>query len=174
MALLKKTFLQGMDDWLRWTGMPQRVALELAQNAAGQGKHRPMRWLPLLPVIIGIGMMITACWVRSPWTVLGMGGLIGGLIAPIKQQGPLGKPALEDDEREAAVRKSAYLFCFGALAILNVVGHPILAAICFSRNLAAERIMAIEFASFFLNLALVGSLPTLYASWASGRQEKST
>ena len=154
--------------------MPQRVARSLSETGAGQDKHRPRRWLPLLPIIIGIGMVIMVCWVRSPWTVLGMGGLIGGLIAPIKQQGPLGKPALEDDEREAAIRKSAYLFCFGALAILNVVGHPILMALCFSRNLAAERILAIEFASFFLNLALVGSLPTLHASWAPGRREKLT
>jgi hypothetical protein len=76
---------------------------------------------------------------------------------------------MDDDEREAAVRKNAYLFCLAVLAALNILGHPFLiAAIELYGDLPAMRIIAIEVASFLLNMILFGTLPTLYASWASG------
>jgi hypothetical protein len=87
-------------------------------------------------------------------------------MAPsIHMNGPLGKPSLEDDEREAALRKDSFLVCFALLAFLNCVGQLLLMTLSHLQNWQTGQSVFVAASAFMLNLTLFGCLPTLYASW---------
>jgi hypothetical protein len=50
--------------------------------------------------------------------------VIVAMVPVIHMNGPLGKPSLEDDEREAALRKDSFLFCLGLLAFSIASANP--------------------------------------------------
>ena len=79
--------------------------------------------------------------------------------------GPLGKPSREDDEREAALRKDSFLFCLGLLAGLNGLGQPILLIMSQWQNWQTGHSAFVVISALILNATLLGTLPTLYASW---------
>ena len=79
--------------------------------------------------------------------------------------GPLGKPSLEDDEREAVLRKDSFLFCLGLLAGLNCLGQPVLMILSHLQNWQIQHIASVAIWALLLNATLLGSLPTLYVSW---------
>jgi hypothetical protein len=79
--------------------------------------------------------------------------------------GPLGKPSREDDEREAALRKDSFLFCLGLLAGLNGLGQPILLLMSQWQNWQTGHSAFVVISALILNATLLGTLPTLYASW---------
>ncbi len=83
----------------------------------------------------------------------------------IHTSGPLGKPSCEDDERETALRKDSFLFCFGLLAGLNCLGQPILLIVSHWQNWQTTHSAIVAFCALILNATLLGTLPTLYASW---------
>jgi hypothetical protein len=78
----------------------------------------------------------------------------------------LGKPSLEDDEREAALRKDAFLFCFGLLALLNSLGQPVLLILSHWQQWQTGYSVGVASSALMLNISLFGCLPTLYASWS--------
>jgi hypothetical protein len=49
---------------------------------------------------------------------ISLGVVVAGLVPLVQRLGPLGNPSIDDDEREAALRKDSWLFCFGLLATL--------------------------------------------------------
>jgi uncharacterized membrane protein YqjE len=77
----------------------------------------------------------------------------------------LGRPSLEDDEREAALRKESFLFCLWLLAILNCLGQPVLMILSHWQDWKIFQTASVVTAAFMLNATLLGCLPTLYASW---------
>jgi hypothetical protein len=79
--------------------------------------------------------------------------------------GPLGKPSLEDDEREAALRKDSFLFCLGLLAFLNCVGQLLLMSLSHLQNWQTAESIFVAASALLLNLTLFWCVPTLYASW---------
>ena len=81
--------------------------------------------------------------------------------------GPLGKPSPEDDEREAALRKDAFLVCFGVIASINVVGQPLLVILATLQHWQIAHGLGVAISALMLNLTLFQCLPTLYASWKS-------
>ena len=87
------------------------------------------------------------------------------MIPGIYLSGPLGKSSLEDDEREAALRKDSFLFCLGLLAVLNGLGQPLLMILSHWQDWKFAKTASVVTTAFMLNATLWGCLPTLYASW---------
>ena len=87
------------------------------------------------------------------------------MMPGIHMNGPLGKPSLEDDEREAALRKDSFLFCLGLLAVLNCLGQPCLMILSHWQDWQIAQTVSVVTSAFMLNATLFGCLPTLYASW---------
>lgn len=165
MNAARKTMLQRMDALVRWTKMPDRVKLDMAADSENRRRHRQKRWLPLLPMALGAGFVIVATVVQPPAWSFGLAGAFSALGATVNGNGPLGKSSLEDDEREAALRKDAWLFCLAVLAFANIVGQPALALMAMLQAWPVERIGGALFAVFMCNMLWLASLPTLYASW---------
>ncbi|MBV8667082.1 MAG: hypothetical protein JO269_11420, partial [Burkholderiaceae bacterium] len=118
----KKSLLGRLDDSIRWTGMPKRVAEHCADGEARrERKYRPRRWLPLIPILFACAFVLIAVYLpQAPWQFACLAAIVPSML-PQMIRGPLAKQAIEDDEREAALRKDAFYFCFALLAILNVV-----------------------------------------------------
>lgn len=138
-------------------------------------KHRPLRWSPIWPIAFSCALFILSLAWPPPLDGISLGALIGLIVAfmgsitamvpSIHMSGPLGKPALEDDEREAALRKDSFLFCLWLLAVLNCLGQPILMILSHLQDWKIVRSASVVSSSLMLNAALFGCLPTLYASW---------
>jgi hypothetical protein len=159
-----RNFLSILDDAVRWTGMPARVADQMSDAPSVDRKHQPLRWSPIL--LIALSCLLFVLSLKWPSVLLtSLGAVIPGVASSIHMYGPLGKPSLEDDEREAALRKDAYLFCFGLLAFLNVAGQLLLLGFSILQNWQTADRVFIAASALMLNLTLFGCLPTLYASW---------
>jgi hypothetical protein len=93
----RKNFLAMLDDTVRWTGMPQRVAAQMSDDP--DRKYRPLRWIPIGPIAFSCALVVI-CLVWPP-LLAGMdsGALIsiiaafwGGafaMIPGIQMNGPL-------------------------------------------------------------------------------------
>jgi hypothetical protein len=159
-----RSFLAILDSAVRWTGIPARVADDMSDAPSVHRKHRPLRWSPIwLIAFSSILFVLTLIWPAGLLTSLG--ALIAAMAPSIHMNGPLGKPALEDDEREAALRKDSFLVCFGLLAFLNCVGQLLLMTLSHLQNWQTGQSVFVAASAFMLNLTLFGCLPTLYASW---------
>jgi hypothetical protein len=104
-----------------------------------------------------------------------MPGLVIGIMTGvliIYTNGPLGKPSREDDEREAALRRDSFLFCLGLLAAINGLGQPILLIMSHWQNWQTGHSAMVVITALILNATLLGTLPTLYASWGFRRLPK--
>lgn len=175
MSSSHRSILSRLDDAVRWTGIPGRVADALSDDPSVDRKHQPLRWVPLLIIAVACGQLVVCLiWPQMmdrfslgtvvsmmPGTVLGFG--TGVLI--IYMSGPLGRPSREDDEREAALRKDSFLFCLGLLAGLNGLGQPILLIMSQWQNWQTGHSAFVVISALILNATLLGTLPTLYASW---------
>jgi hypothetical protein len=170
-----ETLLSRLDNTLRWTGIPARVADEMSDAPSVDRKRRPLRWIPLWPIAFSCSLFILClAWppaldLVSPGAVIAvimglMAGIIG-MVPGIHMNGPLGKPSLEDDEREAALRKDSFLFCLGLLAFLNCLGQPFLMILSHLQNWQTVHSASVAASALMLNATLLGCLPTLYASW---------
>jgi hypothetical protein len=172
-----RSILSRLDDALVWTGIPARVADDMSDDPSIDRKHQPLRWVPLL-VIAFSWVPLILCLVSplkldhvAPGAVVGIitgmaVSIITGVLL-IHTSGPLGKPRSEDDEREAALRKDSFLFCFGLLAGLNCLGQPILLIVSQWQSWQIAHSVIVAFCILILNATLLGTLPTLYASWSS-------
>jgi hypothetical protein len=161
--------LSTLDKGVRWTGLPARVAEEMAGTRVAR-PVRALRWFPLLPIALATALVI-ASFVWPSVLEVSFGVIAIGLVPIIQKMGPLGTASTEDDEREAALRGSAWFFCLAALACLNCLGQPLLAAWGVLRHWSAEHTLIVAGTIFMLNACLFGCLPTLYASWSSRQPE---
>ena len=169
----RRSILSMLDDTVRWTGMPARVAAQMSNDP--DRKHGPLRWLPMGPIAFSIGLLMLSLAWPSPLDRVDLGGIVGPLVGfvgaafammpAIYMYGPLGKPSLEDDEREAALREDSFLFCLGLLAVLNGLGQPLLMSLSHWQDWKHAQIASVITTAFMLNATLWGCLPTLYASW---------
>lgn len=172
-----KSFLSRLDDSVRWTGMPARVASQMSDDP--DRKYRPLRWSPIGPIAFACSLLVISLVWPPLLEVMHPGALIGVIVAfwggifamipGIHMNGPLGKSSLEDDEREAALRKDASLVCLGLLAIINVFGQPLLMILSHLQDWKFAQTASVVTTAFLLNATLWGCLPTLYASWKSGQ-----
>lgn len=173
------SILARLDDALRWTGIPDRVAEDMSDDPSVDRNHRPMRWIPLVLIAFSCVLLILCLILLakvSPGAVVGiMTGMAlsigtGGVL--VYTNGPLGKPSREDDECEAALRKDSFLFCLGLLAGLNCLGQPVLLLMSHWQNWQIAQSVVVVFSTLILNGTLLGTLPTLYASWNSRQLPK--
>jgi len=159
-----RSFLAILDSAVRWTGIPARVADDMSDTPSVDRKHRPLRWSPIWLIASScILFFLSLMWPAGLLTSLG--ALIAAMAPSIHMNGPLGKPSLEDDEREAALRKDSFLVCFALLAFLNCVGQLLLMTLSHLQNWQTGQSVFVAASAFMLNLTLFGCLPTLYASW---------
>jgi hypothetical protein len=159
-----RSILSILDNAVRWTGIPARVADEMADAPSVDRKHHPLRWSPILPIAFScILFVLSLMWPSALLTSLG--AVIVAMVPSIHMNGPLGKPSLDDDEREAALRKDSFLFCLGLLAFLNCVGQLLLMSLSHLQSWQTGQSVLVAASAFLLNLTLFGCLPTLYASW---------
>jgi hypothetical protein len=155
--------------------MPARVKDHVSADPSVDRKHRPLRWSPIWPIAFSCALFIfSLTWPPaldgvSPGAMIGImvafWGSTVGMLPVIYTSGPLGKPALKDDEREAALRKDSFLFCLWPLAVLNCIGQPILMILSHLQNWQIVHSASVVLLSLMLNATLFGCLPTLYASW---------
>jgi hypothetical protein len=168
----RKNILSRLDDTVRWTGIPARVADEMSAAPSLDRQHRPLRWIPIWPIAFSCALFaLSLTWPAAPGLV-SLGGVIVGVQVSLlavalgfHMSGPLGKPSREDDEREASLRKESVLVCLGLLAGLNCLGQPILLILSHRQNWQIEQGTSVAISTLMLNATLLGSLPTLYASW---------
>jgi hypothetical protein len=153
-----------MDALVWWSSGSDRVRQDMSSEADG-GRYRPMRWLPLLPMAWGAGFVLSAIAFPMPLMSYAVAGPAIAAAAAIAINGPLGKPSIDDDEREAALRKNAFLFCLAILAFVNIVGGPILLFTAGLNEWTAEHLTGVSCALFMGNMTWFVTLPTLYASW---------
>ena len=169
----RKSILEMLDDSVRWTGMPARVADQISGDP--ERRHRLLRWTPIWPIAFSCALLVTSlAWPPAldavPLvTIIGvMAGFWGGLFAMlpgIYHNGPLGRSSLEDDEREAALRKDSLLFSLMLLAALNCVGQPLVMIWSHWQDWKIAQTASVAASAFMLNATLLGCLPTLHASW---------
>lgn len=170
------TFLSRLDNTLRWTGIPARVADQhRSDDSSGERKYRLLRWVPIWPIAFSCAVfVISLIWpplldgVRPGAIIAILVSFMGAIMAmvpSIHTDGPLGKPSYEDDEREEALRKDAFLVCLGLLACLNCLGQPLLMVLAHVQNWQAGHRIGVVASAFLLNVTLFGCVPTLYASW---------
>jgi hypothetical protein len=133
-------------------------------------KHRPLRWTPIWAIGFSFALFIFALtWtsaVLAAALIPSLGAAIVAMLPAVYNAGPLGKPSIEDDEREAALRKDSYLACFALLAFLNCLGQPFLMILSRWQNWPTAHSVTVAASVFMLNAALFLGFPTLYASWA--------
>lgn len=172
-----ETLLSSLDNSLRWTGIPARVADEMADGPSVDRRQRPLRWTPIWPIAFSFALvMVSLIWPPALMSSMGVatwviapafGGAIWAIAPAIYAIGPLGKSSLEDDERESALRRDSYLFCFGLLAVLNCLGQPLLMILAVFQHWQPAHSASVLGSVLMLNGTLFGCLPTLYASWKS-------
>lgn len=160
----RKTALQRMDALVWWSSASGRVRDDMSDHA-DERRRRPMRWLPLLPMAVGAGFVFAAVAFPVAPGMYGIGAPVMASTMAMAINGPLGKSSIDDDEREATLRRDAFFFCLAFLAFANIVGGPALLLAAALHGWAAERLMSIAFALFIGNMTWFASLPTLYASW---------
>src|SRR5688572_21606242 len=114
MKSVRETFLSKLDNSLRWTGIPARVAEDMS-DAPPHRKYQLFRWIPLWPIAFSSALFILfLAWPpaldlrRLSSVILGVQVSLLAVLLVFHMHGPLGKPSLEDDEREAALRKSSF------------------------------------------------------------------
>lgn len=169
-----RNILSRLDDAVRWTGIPARVAEDMSGDPSADREHRPLRWIPLLLIAFSCVVLVLCLILPRQVSPASLVGIMTGLVVSIATggvlvytSGPLGKPSSADDEREAALRKDSFLFCLGLLAGLNCLGQPILLIASHWQNWQIAHSVAVVFGALMLNATLLGTLPTLYASWSS-------
>lgn len=158
-----RSILSKLDDAVRWTGMPDNVAEDMSGDRSVDRDHRPLRWSPLLLIAFSCVLLIL-CLLFPPQISAGaVIGIMTGMVLSIVTggvlvytNGPLGKPAAEDDEREAALRKDSFLFCLGLLAALNGLGQPVLLILSQWQNWQATQSAVVVFGALMLNATLLG------------------
>src|SRR5882757_5248220 len=170
-----RSILSRLDDTVRWTGIPARVADRMSDDPSVDRKHQPLRWVPLLVIAVScVPLILCLIWpLKLDLVSLGavvsiMTGMVVSIMTGvllIHTGGPLGKPSCEDDEREAALRKDSFLFCLGLLACLNFLGQPILMILSHLQNWQTVHSVSVAGSALMLNATLFGCLPTPYASW---------
>jgi|SRR5271154_4727362 len=167
-----RSILSMLDNALRWTGIPARIADEMSDAPSVDHNHRALRWIPIWPIAFSCALFILSLTWSSALNLLRLGGVILAVqvsqlaLVPIFHlNGPLGKPSYDDDEREAALRKDSFLFCLGLLACLNCLGQPFLMILSHLRNWQTAHSASVAISALMLNVTLFGCLPTLYASW---------
>lgn len=164
MSSPRKSFLSKLDDAARWTGIPARVAGDLRATSSDDRKQQSLRWVPIWLIAVS-GLLFVFSFVWPSGLLITFSTIVSAMAPAIHARGPLGKPSLEDDEREAALRKDSYLVCFAVLAAFNCIGQLVIMGLYVLQKWDVAQFVFVGASGFLLNLTAFWCLPTLYASW---------
>ena len=150
-----------MDKIARWTGVPQLVA--------GKPRIRNLRWLPLLPFAISfIASAYLFVVPRSPYFAIAAAVFPSCIVIAVRMLsvGPL-RQGTDPDEREANLRRDAFLFSFYIVGAIQMVAVPLFLAFAVMQHWTSTVILVRIFVSFLNLYLLFLLLPTMYASCAA-------
>ena len=156
----RKTFLQRLDDTVRWTGIPA--------IAAQQQRRRRLLVPPVVALLLATGGLIY-CLAHPSGYWPGYACLMFGfaisnfmpLLGPVIPWGSTHRV----DERERALRRSAYLVGLASIGVASFLGLWLLVALASLGGLSVEQLVRDMAALAFYLMTLHGSVPTLWASW---------
>jgi hypothetical protein len=160
---MTRSLLRRLDDVANLTGIPQ-LSEKLAKR---QQRRRHLRWWPIVALAIatvglcltfvtyGIGLVLVA--LPQGWSTF------IAMFGPVKPWGTIEGV----DERDIAVRRSAYLFGFGVTSLFMLASMAALVVVSVVEGWPAEMLLRSLGALWLYDLLLLVILPTLHASWAT-------
>lgn len=153
-----------LDKLARLTGVPQ------LQERFGKPRRRPLRWLPLLVIIVATAAGGVIAILPNLQTLgIAMMALCFSLSSLVTAIGPLrpwGSCELID-ERDRQERSRAYLFALSGILFVSIASLLCLVAVLITTDLARERIAVFAVYAALYQIVLISTLPTLYVSWLS-------
>ena len=154
--------LERLDKIARWTGIPK-----LSERPA---RRRAMRFLPIVTLALGtVGFGIILFYPDQYW--FGYAGMMlcfclsvfFPIFGPIKQAA---QPNENLDELDRMMGRKAYLFTFGVISIVAIVGIWCLIGLSAYADWKREILIKAMVGLLFYLMSLLTTLPTLYASWS--------
>jgi hypothetical protein len=174
----RRNILSMLDETVRWTGMPARVADVMSDDP--ERKWRPLRVRPILSIATSCALFVLALIWPSVLDGMPSSFIIGFVVSVwggntammigIYGNGPLGKSSR--DEREVALGKDSLAFCLTLLTVLNVLGQPCLMILSHWQHWQFAQTASVVTTALMLNATLLACLPTLYASFKSANLVK--
>ena len=76
-----RSLLSRLDDTVRWTGIPARVADEMSDAPSVDRKHRPLRWMPIWPIAFSCALFVFSLTWPSALHPVWLGGVNVGIQA---------------------------------------------------------------------------------------------
>src|SRR5687767_11317014 len=76
-----RSTLSRLDDSLRWTGIPARVADDLSDDPSVDRNHRPLRWAPLLVIAFSCVLLIFCLIGRLKLDLVSPGAVVSIMTA---------------------------------------------------------------------------------------------
>lgn len=157
-------FIRTLDAVANRTGIP---AL-----AEGRPRRRLLRWTPLVALTLACAGLTVAFLSSGRNLYLGQSLLVVGftigtfcqLYGPIKPWGTTGETV---DEWDRDLRRRAFLAGFAAMALAGLALFWTIAAAAALRNWSGPDMAVRAMGCAFFLMALHGTVPTLYASWAT-------
>jgi len=156
----RKTFLQRLDELVRWTGIPV--------IAAQEQRRRRLFVAPIVALLLATGGLVY-CLAHPAGYFLGYAFLMFGFA--ISNFMPLLGPVIPGgsthrlDERERALRRSAYLVGLAAVGVASFAGLWLLVIVASLGALSLEQLVRDLASLAFYLMSLHGAVPTLWASW---------
>ena len=158
-----KTVLERFDDFAKLTGVPQ------LQERFAAPRRRPMRWSPLVMIVVatlGYGTQIASSRLQFVGMMV-MAPCIGLtslflIFGPLRRRGDVE----EADEREQLERNRADLFAFAVTFVAANVAFFGLGFALLATEMARQRLAGLAVNFVMYQFILITTLPTLYASWS--------
>jgi hypothetical protein len=72
-----------MDNALRWTGLPARVADDMSDAPSVDRKHRPLRWIPFWMIAFSCALFILSLTWPSVLNLVALVPSLGGVIVAL-------------------------------------------------------------------------------------------
>jgi hypothetical protein len=160
---MTRSFLHRLDDAANLTGIPQ-LSEKLTKQ---QQRRRHLRWWPIVALTIatiGLCLIFVSYPVGMVLLVLpqGWSGFIA-MFGPVKPWGTIDGV----DERDIAVRRSAYLFGLALTSLFMLAGMGFLMMLSVVEQWPSDTLLRGLAALWLYDLLLLTILPTLHASWTT-------
>lgn len=158
----KPRFIDRLDAVAERTGIPQA--------ATGHPRRRHLRWLPVVPLAMGLGGFLAALLdgrlqsIGLTVVMLAFGlSVMLPLLGPIKPWGS----AEHVDEFDREMRSRAFFFTFATMSLVAMLGIGLMIGITLM-SASPFSVPTVQLGVLgALMFVLYSSLPTLHASWAT-------
>lgn len=154
-----------LDRAVSWTGVNQQVR---ADHMPGDyASEKMFFWLPLLPVLCSLFVLMAAASDLMPASFLPIAGIQTLIAVAIRKNSLLGKTEDQDTQEQARIRSEASRLCYRFLLWANILGQPALYFFLFQYNQTLTPVLNAAVCTILLNLTCLIALPVSVASWIS-------